>query len=369
MARPYHDPKACHRAARCMPNLETERVLTMISRLLTRLTSRRVLNLALQGGGAHGAFTWGVLDALLEDGRFEFEGISGASAGAINATVLADGLLRGGRAHAREALKHLWTRIAESALPGMAESTATGMRLTPLARMALHWAQFLSPFQFNPLDVNPLRNVLHDLVDFKRLRQAARPRLFIAATRADTGGLRVFGNGELTVDTLLASTCLPTLHRAVEIDGLPYWDGAFAANPPLRGLIYGCNCRDTLLVQLAPTNLGPAPLSANAIRMRMLDLAFTSPLTREFEQLAEARAFAASSFLDAGRLGRRLLRTRLHRIAAPELLEEHGSDSRLTVHLPFFEKLRDCGRETTFNWLRAEARSVGQRSTLDPALP
>jgi NTE family protein len=201
------------------------------------------LNLALQGGGAHGAFTWGVLIRLLED-EFHIEGISGASAGALNAVVLASGWLRGGSAGAAQALDELWREIGRLA-------QVNPLRASGLSQLAADFAaQFLSPYQINPLGVNPLRPVLERLVDFARLRHTEPPRLFVAATDVTTGRARIFRNHELSIDAVLASACLPQMHSAIEIDGTPYWDGGFSANPPLLPLVEACAARDLLLVQI-----------------------------------------------------------------------------------------------------------------------
>ncbi|MGH8829606.1 MAG: patatin-like phospholipase family protein, partial [Polaromonas sp.] len=196
------------------------------------------MNLALQGGGAHGAFTWGVLDGLLEDGRMDFEGVSGTSAGAMNAAVLANGLMSGGRDGARAALEKFWTGVADSlpfevAVPSM---DGQNVSLLPALKLMLHWAHYFSPQQLNPLDLNPLRDILCAQVDFERLRTHSPVKLFIAATHANSGKVRLFRSPEISADSLLASACLPTMARPVEIDGEPYWDGGYSANPAVYPL-------------------------------------------------------------------------------------------------------------------------------------
>ena len=197
----------------------------------TRATARP-LSLALQGGGAHGAFTWGVLDALLEDGRFDLCGASGTSAGAMNAVVLAHGLLVGGRDGAREALSRFWSAVGGNASLLHVGAGASDGRPSPMASLMLQWSGFLAPAQFNPMGYDPLRDIVEAQVDFERLRAEPGFDLFIAATHANTGRLRLFRTAEISADAVLASACLPALYQAVEIDGEPYWDGAFAANPP-----------------------------------------------------------------------------------------------------------------------------------------
>lgn len=326
-----------------------------------------VINLALQGGGAHGAFTWGVLDRLLEDGRFSFEGLSGSSAGAMNAVMLAEGLRRGGRDGARELLSTFWTRIAASVPIGFALplDDGAGVKLAPTARLMMQWAQFVSPYQFNPLNLNPLQDLLADLVDFEALRQTRTPRLFVAATRADTGRLRLFRNEELGVQHLLASACLPNLQHAVEIDGDAYWDGAFAANPAVFPLFYECDSRENLLVLLSPTRFGPAPRTVQGIRERTLELAFTAPLMRELHMLCQAKNFVAASPWRLGRLDRRIMRSRFHLIDAHASMGEFTAETKLAPHMSFLVRLYDLGREQAASWLGQHGDKVGRQSTLD----
>ncbi len=328
--------------------------------------SRLGVNLALQGGGAHGAFTWGVLDALLEDGRIDFDGLSGTSAGAMNAVLLADGLLRGGRDAAREQLARFWAGVAASVPLGMVMPVGReDATLAPAARLMLHWAQFVSPYQFNPLDLNPLRELLLRLVDFDRLRRVDAPRLFVAATRIDTARLHLFRNRDLDVNALLASSCLPNLQQAVEIEGRSYWDGAYAANPAVFPLLSECASRDTLLVLLSPSSFGPTPRTAQDIRQRALELAFNSPFMREMHLIAQARRVAAASPLRVGRLDRRLTRARFHLIEADGLTARVPAETRIIPYLPFLERLRDFGRDQAHTWLSRDAGRLGRESSVD----
>lgn len=327
----------------------------------------RPINLALQGGGAHGAFTWGTLDLLLEDGRLDFEGISAASAGTMNAVALAHGLLQGGRDGAREALAAFWRAVAECAPLLSAGADAQNGSLSAGARMMLAWMQQLGPQQFNPLDINPLRDILDAQFDFERLRAACPIKLFVAATHARSGHLRLFRNHELNTASVLASACLPTLHHAIEIDGEPYWDGAYAANPALFPLLYECTSADHLLVLLSPPEYPRTPHSSTEIRQRSLELAFQSTLLRELDSLARARAFIGQPLLPLGRLERRLHGARLHLIAAGELTARLADESRLTTCLPFLEMLRDQGRNHARAWLAEHYGAVGRRSSTDLA--
>jgi len=325
------------------------------------------LNLALQGGGAHGAFTWGVLDALLEDADFDFDGVSGTSAGAMNALCLAHGLMTGGRDGARETLARFWTSVAASS--PFAPSGESGAGMSQALKLMLQWTHHLSPEQLNPFDLNPLRDILGAQFDFARLRRASAVKLFIAATHANSGKLRLFRNHELSVDTLLASACLPTIHRTIVIDGEPYWDGGYSANPAVFPLAWQCASPDILLVLLTPLRYTETPVSAEDIRQRLLELSFNSTFLREMRMFAHLREEAGvswlSKWLPGGRLERRLGQLRFHAITADALLGELPPGSKLAVNLPFFESLRDSGREHAQAWLNAHRSQVGNSATLD----
>jgi NTE family protein len=325
------------------------------------------LALALQGGGAHGAYTWGVLDRLLEAGRYDIAAASGTSAGAMNAVALAHGLLQGGAEGARAALQAFWTAVG-TRVPFDLFTTGSAERpgLAPAARAFLHWTQLLSPYQFNPLGLNPLREVLAEQIDFERLRAASPVQLFIAATHANSGRLRLFGTGELSADALLASACLPTLHHAVVIDGEPYWDGGYSANPALFPLVR-CGVPDLLIVSLAPMLHATVPVSADEIRARALEFAFNASFLREARLLGEASAEARASWWPGGALERRLRRLRPHLIDADEALAGLPGETRLIAHLPFLERLRDLGRERTQRWLDDAGAAVGRAGSADLA--
>ncbi len=335
--------------------------------MILPLRSPRTVSLALQGGGAHGAFTWGVLDALLEDGRLDFEGVSGTSAGAMNAVVLAHGLLEGGNDGARAALARFWQAVAASAPFDLAGLTGNGenANLAPGIKAVLRWTRHFAPHELNPFDVNPLRDIVTAQIDFERLRAASPLKLFIAATHANTGKLRLFETRELGADALLASACLPALHRAVEIDGEPYWDGGYSANPAVFPLIYDCRTRDVLLVLLSPLLHGETPRTAEAIRDRALDLAFSATFLREMRMYAHAREFAGRTLVPLGRLERRLLRMKFHLVEAEELMSQLASETKLATSLPFLEMLRDRGRERARAWLASGFRNVGRRPSVD----
>jgi NTE family protein len=329
--------------------------------------NKQSMNLALQGGGAHGAFTWGVLDALLEDGRLNFEGVSGTSAGAMNAAVLAHGLMSGGRDGARAALEQFWTAVAGSLPFEVAVPSADGQNvsLVPALKLMLQWSHYFSPHQLNPFDLNPLKDILLAQVDFERLRTHSPVKLFIAATHANSGKVRLFRSPEISADAILASACLPMMSRPVEIDGEPYWDGGYAANPAVFPLFYECKTSDILLVLLTPLKHKATPHSAQEIKDRVLELAFNSTFLREMRMFAHAREYASESFFPVGRLERRLVRLNFHVIDAQEQMYEFKTETKLAANMGFFELLRNLGRERAKTWLQAHHGEIGKRSTVD----
>ena len=329
-------------------------------------SARAPLALALQGGGAHGAFTWGVLDALLEQRANPIVALSGASAGAMNAVLLAQGLLEGGREGARAALAGFWQDLGR-AVPWEALGllSGDGQRLSAGAAWLLRWTQWLSPAQSNPMRIHPLRELLARRVDFERLRSQSRIELHIAATHANSGRLRLFGTRELSLDAVLASACLPTLHPPVEIDGAPYWDGGFSANPPVWPLLQSGPARDLLIVMLSPWQLGPTPHSAEEIRERSLEIAFNAGYLREMRLIAEAAQLSRQVWWARGPLERRLRRMHWHVIDGDDHLAGLHGDSRLIAHQPLLERLRDAGRSRALDWLAQHAAALGRCSSAD----
>jgi NTE family protein len=343
-----------------------------------KINRRPRLSLALQGGGAHGAYTWGVLDALLEANRFDWDAVSGTSAGALNAIVLADGLARSGHSPgpaaneaAREALAVLWGEVGTQ-LPfeWFTEGKASEPGLSPAARVAMQWSQLLSPYQLNPLGLNPLRDLLQRLVDFERLRLASPIRLYIAATQVRTGRLKLFREHELNVDMALASACLPTMHHAVEIDGEAYWDGGYSANPALFPLAATGHADDVLIVMLSPLAYaepgGKSPTSVAEIRSRAAEIAFNATFQREAALLGSACAAAqGGSWWPTGRLERRLRALRWHLIDGQDALGHLAIETKLLAHKPFLENLRDLGRHRAQRWLAEDGAQVGKFTTVD----
>jgi NTE family protein len=326
-----------------------------------RKRRRRPLALALQGGGAYGAFTWGVLDRLLEEpGRFDVEALSGTSAGAVNAVVFASGWTDGGALGARAALHRLWQRIGEGA--GL---SAANM---PHAD-ALQWAadqalthifvdvtsRLVSPYQYNPLGLNPLRQILLELVDFTKLRLARAPRLVLAATNVREGRARIFGNNELDADVVSASACLPLLQPAVEIDGEPHWDGGLVANPPILPLLEQCNARDILLVQLTPAAVEHSPVTAQGIVKRVNQIMFNAALSRELDMLEMGQRVAREGLAIGGFTRRRLKALRLHRIDGSGAIAADGAARPLFPRPGSIARLHELGRAAAADWLAAAA--------------
>lgn len=326
----------------------------------------KLVDLALQGGGSHGAFTWGVLDRLLEETGFKLEAISGTSAGAMNAAVLAHGLLDGGREGAREALHRFWRRVADAA-------TFSPFQRSPLDRMVGRWsldyspmyiatdlmARLISPYDLAGAASNPLRNILTDIVDFERLA-SGRFKLFITCTNVRTGRGRVFRKGEITPDVLLASACLPTMFQAVEVDGELYWDGGYSGNPTIAPLVRECQSDDTILVQINPVERSETPFTAQDIHNRVNEVSFNATLLKELKMIALLRRVADQSDGEGQQWGQ----MRMHLIRS-DLLATLGASSKLNAEWEFLTMLRDEGRRAADEFVSRHRDDVGIRSTLD----
>ena len=325
-----------------------------------------LVDLALQGGGAHGAFTWGVLDRLLEEPRLEIEGISGTSAGAMNAAVLISGQAAGGAEGAKTALEQFWRRVSDAAL-------LSPFRRTPLDVMLGRWtldtspifvtldlmARIFSPYDLNPHGANPLRDILADCIDFWRVAKS-QVKLFVTATNVHTGRGHIFRNAELTPEVLLASACLPTLFQAIEIDGEAYWDGGYAGNPTITPLIRDCASNDTILVQVNPIERPGTPRSARDIINRVNEVSFNATLLKELRMMALLRQVS-----DPGNSeGARWAKMRIHRISSATMTEL-GYSSKLNAEWDFFLMLRNEGRRSAEAFLAAHGNDLGARSTLD----
>jgi len=329
------------------------------------------ISLALQGGGSHGAFTWGVLDRLLEDRRIDVKGISGASAGSMNAVVLAHGFTVGGRDGARQALKDFWDSVAsKNPFAPMNEPPATlipeGADMSPSTsvKALVSLGRFFSPYQLNPLDINPLRDILAKQIDFERLRAQGKIKLFIAATEVRTGRLRLFSNADLTLEALLASACLPTLHRPIEIDGEAYWDGGLSANPPLFPLLHQCNARDLMVVLLHPSKRPDLPTSADEIWQRLTEISFASAFFTELNGVVLAKQEAERPRFAFGALERKLRALNLHVIENDALMAQLSVYSKLNVQPAFIDALHEHGRNRAEGWLKRKFPFIGTRSSM-----
>ena len=331
----------------------------------------KTVNLALQGGGSHGAYAWGVLDALTEDDRIAIGAISGASAGAFNAVVYAAGLAEGGREGARAKLEQFWLSVSTEGTLGPAERKVLDAWLGPWTKMwpGAGWvgawagalAQFASPYALNPLNFNPLRDHLAATVDFARLRAGDAPKLFIAATNVKTGRGEIFGRDVLTADHVMASACLPQLFQAVRIGEESYWDGGYAGNPPLWPLFYETACRDVVIVQINPIERDAIPRTPEEIMNRLNEITFNAPLLGELRAADFVARLIRSGVLkdDNYRL------ERLHRIGGAGTLERFSAATKYDVSWPFLLRLRDLGRADAKTWLARHYDAIGVEGTLD----
>jgi NTE family protein len=331
-------------------------------------TSREpvLVDLALQGGGSHGAFTWGVLDRLMEEPWLRIDAISGTSAGAMNAALLADGWMRGGAEGARDTLEAYWRRVSRAA-------AFSPLQRSPLDRLMGRWTidlspayvamdlmtRTLSPYDLNPLGLNPLRDILAESIDFDRLARAPI-KLFITATNVRTGRGHIFRNAEITANVLLASACLPTMFQAIEIDGEHYWDGGYAGNPTLTPLVRESDAHDTILVQINPRERPGPPRTANDILNRLNEISFNSPLMKELRMMALLRQVADPGHGE----GARWAGMRTHRIMSDKLTD-FGASSKLNAEWEFVSLLKDEGRKSTDAFLTAHGEDIGQHSTTD----
>lgn len=329
-------------------------------------TRSRPINLALQGGGAHGAFTWGVLDRLLEDGSICVAGISGTSAGAVNAVALAAGLAESGAEGGRAKLTEIWRAISRTAYPHRYKAYPFDMfpgqgQMDALNQLTFQrLTEVMSPYQFNPLDINPLRSVLETTIDFERLRTDPAVQVFIAATEVNNGNARIFRNPELSVDVVLASACLPTLFKAIEIDGRFYWDGGFSSNPDLTTLCSESRTVDTLLILLNTLRAPDLPTRQSEIAGGIDRITFNQPLRHEIAQMERHRRSAlAATAMDVAT--RRLHRSRFHLIEAENL----ALGSRSKPDWSTLKRLFDTGRAAADNWLTQHGAMVGRRETAD----
>ena len=326
----------------------------------------KVVNLALQGGGSHGAFTWGVLDRLLEEEALHFDGITGTSAGAVNAVVFVDGLAAGGREGARDALRAYWQKVSAQFARGIFRPSLIdkgnpdfGLEHSPGFRFFEPMTYFASPYQMNPLNYNPVKDLLAEAINFERVRQQTEVKLFVCATNVQTAKVKIFAGKELRVEHVLASTCLPLLMQAVELDGEYYWDGSYAGNPAIYPLVYECETRDILIVHITPAERPGVPTTSPAIINRMQEISFNTSLIREMRMIA-----SYNKLIEQGRMGggKRML---VHVIEAEEFIRAFSWSSRLNADWDFLLHLHNMGRARADQWLEANFDQLGFESTVD----
>ncbi|MCG6658929.1 patatin-like phospholipase family protein [Halomonas campisalis] len=334
---------------------------------MTRKERKRI-DLALQGGGSHGALTWGVLDRLLEEERLEIDGVSGTSAGAMNAVVLADGLHRGGRDAAREALHRFWKGVSDAARFSPIQRTPLDRLLgndsldhSPSYLFFESLTQLIPPAKLNPMGINPLRDLVSELVDFERVNACRKVKVFVTATNVRTGRATIFRQPELTADSVMASACLPFMFPAVEIDGEAYWDGGYSGNPALYPLVDDQGCRDLVVVQVNPLVRRSLPDSARDIINRVNEITFNSSLIKELRSIQ-----LLQQLIDAEGLEMEAYRAmRLHLIHAEHDVEQLSASSKMNAEWDFISRLHAQGRSWAEQWLEAHFDALGERSTFD----
>lgn len=329
---------------------------------------RKQIALALQGGGSHGAFTWGVIDAILSDGRIDIEAVSGTSAGAMNAAAMADGLIRNGVQGARDRLHAFWFKVSEQA-------KYTPIQRTPLDRLMGLWTlddspgyrwfdllnKVASPYEINPLNINPLRDIVAETIDFDRIRETPDPKLFISCTNVETGRAKVFTRDMLTADVVMASACLPNIFQAVEIDGVPYWDGGYMGNPVLFPFHESTATRDYVIVQINPVFRKGAPKTAREIENRISEISFNSSLLQELRAIDFVRRL-----IDEGKLSpEEYKRVNIHTIAAHDEIAPLGASSKFNAEWDFLQHLFNIGVRAGKAWIDANYDKLGVMPTAD----
>ncbi|CAM2944666.1 esterase [Legionella steigerwaltii] len=332
--------------------------------------AHKLINLGLQGGGAHGAFTWGVIDYLLEDGRLDIEGLSATSVGSMNAVVLAQGLLNNDRDEARQALLDFWYDISCSQgffslhswfdIPWM-RTHEYSLEGSPFYHYFELITQMFSPYQFNPFNINPMKSIIEKNIDFDAIRKKSKVKLFICATNEETCKVRIFTNPELSVETILASSCLPNLSQSIEIDGQKYWNGGYIGNPAIFPLIYNCGSQDIVIVHLNPIYRRGVPHTASEVLNRINEISFNSTLLREMRAIA-----FVSKLLDLKKdKNLKLKKMRIHSIRADKEMAHYGVSSKHNVDWDFLCYLRDRGRLHTKKWLKQNFSKIGKESSVD----
>jgi NTE family protein len=334
----------------------------------SKKTKSKKLNLALQGGGAHGAYTWGVLDRLLDEKDIEFAGISGTSAGAMNAVILADGFNKGGRKKAKEQLAEFWRQVSQYSgvfSPVGKFDAVEAQQFNFGWNFAASWldaiSRTFSPYELNPMNINPLRDILSNMIDWDKLHHDEAIHLFVTATNVQLGQPRVFVCEEITLDVLLASACIPFLFQAVEIEGEPYWDGGYMGNPSIWPLIYKTHCDDVLLVQINPLERAGTPMRSMEIIDRLNEISFNSSLVSEMRAINFVKKLIENGKLD----DKEYKNIRMHMIFSPDAMHGMTASTKLTANWDFFQYLHGVGYELTDQWLKENKAAIGKKATLD----
>ncbi|MEO1652556.1 MAG: patatin-like phospholipase family protein [Bacteroidota bacterium] len=337
---------------------------------MAKKTSTKKVKIALQGGGAHGAYTWGVLDRLLEEKSLEIVGLSGTSAGALNAAVLLTGLLEGGRDKAKENLYQLWRKVnhvsafsKEDVKPFLSNLPIWSQLIEMNYTLSRQWMKSISsfysfsPYEFNPLDINPLRKIVDKLTNFELINKPQSPFLWVGTTNVQNGQLKLFSQPELSLDAVMASACLPNLYQAVEIEGVPYWDGGYTSNPPLIPLVRETVSPDLVLIQINPFIKCETPREYEDIQTRLNEINFNNSLLKELYHISDLKRVQKALNLSLGDIF-------LHRIEAEEELGELGLDSKYDTRWTFLTKLRDIGYQKGEAWLNENLQHIGKKNTL-----
>jgi NTE family protein len=318
------------------------------------VASPKTINLALQGGGSHGAFTWGVLDRLLEEDNLTIEGISGTSAGAMNATALLQGHCKGGKKGAQKSLENFWCGVGE----------LSSFDISPLATAANAWQRVFSPYQTNPLNINPLRDLLTKTLDIETIRACDTIKLFICATNVENGRAHIFERKDLTVDALLASACLPFAFQAVNIGGTPYWDGGYSGNPAIFPLIYNCESPDVVLVQVNPLTRRGTPGTPIEIINRLTEITFNAAIIGEMRAIALAQRLIEEDHLKNSEAAR-LKNINMHVIGAEDQMRPLDASSKLNASMDLLLHLKEIGREAAGAWLMQNWQMIGEGSSVN----
>ncbi len=339
---------------------------------MTKTQPQKPLNLALQGGGAHGAFAWGILDYFAEDGRIDIDGLSGTSAGAMNAVVFSYGKMKGGRNGARKALDDFWWDISQAgAFLSPVKTTpffSEFWGVAPVQMLTYNLFDTLtravSPYQFNPINFNPLKDILEKHVDFEELHECEVTNMFVCATSVRTGGPRIFKNKDLTADAVLASACLPFLFQAVEIDGEYFWDGGYTGNPALYPLIYNTKTRDFLIVHINPIVREELPKTGKDIANRLNEITFNASLIKELRAIAFVQKLIQEDWLKDEHKDK-LKKIRMHAIRADDDMKEFDVSSKFSSDWDFLSELKEKGRRHAKKWLDQNYDKIGETSSID----